>query len=687
MRVYEIARELELENKLAIKYLNELGVDVKSHANAISEEDADRLREKVSPKSGDQVQEVESAAPTPVVATEEIPAKTVTGEVAPPPPAATPVPAVADEPAEAPASAAPVVTISDGITVGDLAGVLGVTGPVLVRELMAKGVMAGLNQSLDTSVAIEIAAAHGMVAEIATQEEELLGDVVQGSAEDRVPRAPIVTIMGHVDHGKTHLLDSIRETNVLAREAGGITQHIGASEVDWEGNRLVFIDTPGHEAFTRMRARGAQATDIVVLVVAADDGIMPQTIEAIDHARAAEVPIIVAINKIDRAEANVDRVKQQLLEHNLQPEDWGGTVVCVPVSAKTKEGLGDLLEMIVLSTDLLELQANPKVPAQGIVLEAQLDRQRGPIGTLLIQDGTLHVGDSLIAGAVSAKVRAMVTPSGARETASGPASAVEILGFSGVPQAGDHFQVIEAAAVARKVAELRQQRQRHESLAAGTRLTLEDLHARLAEGDRVTLPVVLKCDAQGSVETLRDALTKLSGDSVEVDVIHASVGGVRESDVLLASASGGVIVGFNVRPERGVADVAVREKIELRLYTIIYQLMDDIKKAMVGKLAPTFEESALGAAEVRNSFRIPKAGTIAGCYVTDGKVTRNAKVRLVRDSRVVYEGRVGSLRRFKDDVRDVAQGYECGIGLENFNDVKIGDVIEAFEIKEIAGTL
>ncbi|MFW6198758.1 MAG: translation initiation factor IF-2, partial [Acidobacteriota bacterium] len=497
----------------------------------------------------------------------------------------------------------------------------------------------------------------------------------------------VVTIMGHVDHGKTQLLDSIRETRVAAREAGGITQHIGASQIEWQDNRIVFIDTPGHEAFTRMRARGAQVTDLVVLVVAADDGVMPQTVEAIDHAQAAGVPIIVAINKIDLPQAKPDRVMQQLSERGLVPEDWGGDTICVQVSAKEKQNLDDLLEMIVLSAELLELTANPEISARGVVLEGQLDRQRGAVATVLVQEGTLRVGDSLIAGAESAKVRAMTDDRGNQVEAAGPATPVEVLGFSGVPQAGDTFRLVEEKAMARKVAEMRQDRRREEQLTTRTRLTLEDLHERLREGEKVTVPVILKCDARGSVETLRDALEKLSTDDVEVEIIRAGIGGVSENDVLLAAASDALIVGFNVRPERGVADAAKQEDVELRLYTVIYQLIDDVKQAMVGKLEPEYEERSVGIAEVRETFQVPRAGTVAGCYITDGKFTRKSRVRLVRDSKVVYEGRVASLRRFKDDVSEVQQGYECGIGLENYNDVKIGDRLEAYELEEIAREL
>ena len=436
-----------------------------------------------------------------------------------------------------------------------------------------------------------------------------------------------------------------------------------------------------------MRLRGAQVTDIVVLVVAADDGVMPQTVEAIDHARAAGVPIIVAINKIDRPNANVDRVKQQLGEKNLAPESWGGDTVVVEVSAKMKQNLDELLEMLSLTAEMQELTASPRVPARGTVLEAQLDRQRGPVATLIVQEGTLRVGDNLVAGMESGKVRAMIDDRGSQLKESGPSMAIEVLGLRGVPEAGENFQVVEAATLARKVSEIRQERQRQESLAAGSRLTLDDLHAQLRSADRVDMPVLIKADAQGSVEVLKDSLLKLSGDKVKVEVIHAAPGGVTESDVLLASASNAIVVGFNVRPERGVADIAVREGVDLRLYTIIYQLIDEFKQAMLGKLKPEYRETALGVAEVRDTFRIPKVGSIAGCYITEGKMGRDAGVRLVRDSVIIFEGKVGSLRRFKEDVPEVQQGFECGISIANFNDVKIGDIIEAFKLEELEAVL
>ncbi len=707
MRVHEIAKELDIASKVAIERLNDLGVAVKSHANAISDADAGRLRELLAgqadtadakPKSKAQAKAKPKATAEPKAKPEpsaDIEAKPEPADTVPEVEAKADVvvePESGVDVTEAEGTAAQTldsepVEVEEGVTVRELAEAAGISPTNIITELMAKGIMANLTQSLDAEAAIAIAAEHGVRLKVVTADERLLGEPDAGDEADLAPRAPVVTVMGHVDHGKTQLLDSIRETNVVAREAGGITQHIGASEVDWKGNRIVLIDTPGHQAFTRMRARGAQITDIVVLVVAADDGIMPQTVEAIEHARAADVPILVAINKIDLPQADVDRVKRQLSEHQLTPEDWGGDTVCVSVSAKTKENLDELLEMIILSSELLELRANPKISARGTVIEAQLDRQRGALATLLVQEGTLRVGDSLVAGTESAKVRAMIDARGQQTKDAPPATAVEVLGFSGVPGAGDSFQVVEEASVARKVAELRQFKARAVNLAAGSRLTLEDLHARILEGEQVKLRVVLRADTKGSVQTLSDALTQLSGDSVQVEIMLAAVGGVTETDVLLASASDAIIVGFNVRPERGVADAATRERVDLRLHTVIYRLIDEVRAAMVGKLDPTFEERTMGSAEVRDTFRVPRAGVVAGCYVTDGKFSRGARARLVRDSRIIYDGKVSSLRRFKEDVREVQQGFECGIALENFNDVKIGDVLEAYDLKEIAPSL
>ena len=625
----------------------------------------------------------EVTAPVAEVAAEATPAEEPKEPAVPEP---TPAPEPEPAPAEAKPPAEPFV-IKDGMTVKDLAEKMGVKPAEVMRELMMRGTMANINQSLSGELAVAMAEVFGAEARFMEADEVLLADIEKSRPEDLAPRSPVVTIMGHVDHGKTLLLDSIRETNVVDREAGGITQHIGASSVVHNGQKIVFIDTPGHEAFTRMRARGAQITDIVVLVVAADDGVMPQTVEAIDHARAAGVPIIVAINKIDRPDANVDRVKQHLAERNLASEDWGGNTVTVEVSAKLKQNLDSLLEMIGLTAELLELEASPVAPASGTVLEARLDRQRGAVATLLVREGTLRVGDSLIIGIESGKVRAMFDEQGENVKEAGPGTAVEVLGLAGVPEAGDSFQEVEAAGVARKVSEIRQDRQRQANMTAGTRLTLEDLHEQLRAGKVKDMPVVVKADVRGSVEVLRDALQKLSTEKVKIDILRAGVGGITESDVLLASASNAIIVGFNVRPERGVANAAEREGIEIRLYTIIYQLLDELKLAMLGQLEPEFKETGLGSAEIRDTFRIPRVGVVAGCYMTDGKITRDAKVRLLRDSRVIFEGRVGSLRRFKEDVAEVQQGYECGIGIANFNDVKVGDVIEAFQVEEIAATL
>ena len=713
MRVHELAKKLGIQSKEVLVALNDLGVELKSVHSAVGEEDAVRVETslssgKVAKKTPEKVAKKTTKAKKKLVSkkkgSEKAPKTTAVADTISAPPDEELKPAVSEpeedgpEPSvdvpelapEPPAPMSPVegtVTIQDGITVKGLAENLEMSPSDVMRELMSRGVMVNINQSLEPDVALSVAEHFGARARLLHADEVLLGDAPSVTTEDLEGRPPIVTIMGHVDHGKTLLLDAIRSTNVADREAGGITQHIGASIVEHAGSRITFIDTPGHEAFTRMRLRGAQVTDIVVLVVAADDGVMPQTVEAIDHARAAGVPIIVAINKIDRPNANVDRVKQQLGEKNLAPESWGGDTVVVEVSAKMKQNLDELLEMLSLTAEMQELTASPRVPARGTVLEAQLDRQRGPVATLIVQEGTLRVGDNLVAGMESGKVRAMIDDRGSQLKESGPSMAIEVLGLGGVPEAGENFQVVEAATLARKVSEIRQERQRQESLAAGSRLTLDDLHAQLRSADRVDMPVLIKADAQGSVEVLKDSLLKLSGDKVKVEVIHAAPGGVTESDVLLASASNAIVVGFNVRPERGVADIAVREGVDLRLYTVIYQLIDEFKQAMLGKLKPEYRETALGAAEVRDTFRIPKVGSIAGCYITEGKMGRDAGVRLVRDSVIIFEGKVGSLRRFKEDVPEVQQGFECGISIANFNDVKIGDIIEAFKLEELEAVL
>ena len=554
-----------------------------------------------------------------------------------------------------------------------------------MKTLLDRGVFASINQALDVPTATNLAEAFNGIVQVVTFEEQVVQEekIKEERTGNEVARAPVVTVMGHVDHGKTSLLDVIREADVAGGEAGGITQHIGAYEAHVQGKRIVFIDTPGHEAFTRMRARGAKVTDIVVLVVGADDGIMPQTEEAISHARAAGVPIVVAINKIDKPDAQPERVKRQLSDKGLMPEEWGGDTVMVEVSAKMKTNIPKLLEMILLVGDLRELKADPDVPASGTVLESRVYKGRGPVATMLVQNGTLHVGDVFIVGAVYGKVRAMFDDRGAAIKQAGPSTPVEVLGLQSVPEAGDQFQVADEAK-ARHIVEYRQGKQREASLAksASGRLTLDQLHEQLKVGEVKELPVVVKADVQGSVEVLNEMLPKLSTDQVKLKVIHASVGAVNESDVLLASTSGAVIVAFNVRPERKASDLAQREGVDIRPYSIIYELQDELKKAMSGLLAPVIKETYLGRAEVRNTFKVKGVGTIAGCSVQDGIMKRDAEVRVQRDNVVIYTGRITSLKRFKEDANEVRQGFECGVGVSNFNDVKVGDILECFKMEK-----
>jgi translation initiation factor IF-2 len=583
------------------------------------------------------------------------------------------------------------ITLAEGMTVKDLADKLDVRVKDVLAKLLMKRMMMTINSTLDIETAKDIAREFGAQIEMRSFEEELVsaeGD--ESKPEDVKVRGPVVTVMGHVDHGKTSLLDAIRETRVAEREAGGITQHIGAYHVQVpDGRKVVFLDTPGHEAFTLMRARGAKVTDVVVLVVAADDGVMPQTREAIDHARAANVPIVVAINKIDKPGANPENVKRELAELNLVPEDWGGETVMVPVSAKKKQNLDMLLEMILLSTDILELKANPKRSASGAVLEAKLDRGRGPVATVLVQDGTLHVGDNFIAGPVAGKVRALIDDRGRQVKSAGPATPVEVLGLTSLPQPGDSFQVVADASKARQIAMFREAREKERALGAkGGRLTLESLKEQIAEGGVKELPLVVKADVQGSAEVLADTLTKLSDEKVKIRIIRSGVGAINESDVLLASASNAIIIGFNVRPDRNAQDTAEREQVDIRMHSVIYNVTEEMQKAMAGMLEPTFKEVRLGSAEVREVFKVPKIGAIAGCMVTDGRITRagETQARLLRDNVVVHEGKISSLRRFKDDVSEVKAGFECGIGLANYNDLKVGDVIEVFTMERVAVT-
>jgi translation initiation factor IF-2 len=576
------------------------------------------------------------------------------------------------------------ITITEGITVRELAEKLDVRAKDVLKDLLDRGVFASINQALDIPTATSLAEAFSGIVSVVSFEEEVVQEVAkEEKKEDLSPRPPVVTVMGHVDHGKTSLLDAIRQTDVAGAEAGGITQHIGASVVSVDGRRIVFIDTPGHEAFTRMRARGAKVTDLVVLVVAADDGLMPQTLEAIDHARAAGVPIIVAINKIDKPEAQPERVKRQLADRGLMPEEWGGDTVVVEVSAREKKNLDKLQEMILLVADLRELRANPSAPASGTVLESRVDRGRGPVATVLVQNGTLHTGDIFIVGAVYGKVRALFDDHGHAVKKADPSTPVEVLGLQGIPEAGDQFQVADEAK-ARHIVDYRQTKLREASLArsAGTRITLDQLHEQLKTGEAKELPIIIKADVQGSVEVLSELLPKLSTDQVKLKIIHASVGAVTETDVLLASASGAIIFAFNVRPDRKASDLAQRESVEIRMHSIIYEVTDEIKRAMTGLLEPVYKETHLGRAEVRNTFRIKGVGMIAGCYVLDGIIKRDAEVRVVREGVVVYTGRVSSLRRFKEDANEVRSGFECGVGVSNFNDIKVGDVLECFSMQK-----
>jgi translation initiation factor IF-2 len=588
------------------------------------------------------------------------------------------------------------ITITEGISVKDLAEKLEIRAKDLIARLLAKGVFATINQNLDTELASEMARFFGAETNVISFEEQAAKEAAETTSTEEgsvgaVTRPPVVTIMGHVDHGKTTLLDSIRSTSVAEGEAGGITQHIGAYKVSIQdksspayGRQIVFLDTPGHEAFTRMRSRGAKATDIVVLVVAADDGVMPQTLEAIDHAHAAEVPIIVAVNKIDKPGALPDRVKKQLADRGLMPEDWGGKTVFVDVSAKQKTNLNLLLEMICLVADLQELKANPDRPATGVVLEAKLDRGRGPVATVLAQNGTLHTGDNFVVGNVYGKVRAMFDDRGQQLTAAPPSTPVEILGMEGLPQSGDQFVVVADRDKARGISDYREQKAREATLAKTSRVSLEGLAEQVKSAGTKELNIILKGDVHGSIEVLGDLLGKMSNDKVRLKVLRSGVGAITESDVLLASASNAIIIGFNVRPERKAQELAEQEEVDIRLHSIIYELQDEIKRAMSGLLEPTIKETYQGRAQVLETFRIPKVGTVAGCRVTDGLIKRDSEVRLLRDNIVVFKGKVSSLRRFKDDASQVTNGMECGISIANYGDIKANDVIEAFVTERVA---
>ena len=579
------------------------------------------------------------------------------------------------------------VVLEDSITVQDLAGQLGKKATDVIMKLMTMGVMATINQELDVDTATIIAEEFGATVEVKVSKEEELFTDIEDAPEDLQHRPPVVTIMGHVDHGKTSLLDMIRSTHVTSTEAGGITQHIGAYQVETHGQKITFLDTPGHEAFTAMRARGAQITDIAILVVAADDGVMPQTIEAIDHAKAAKVPIIVAVNKIDKPEADPERIKQELTNYGLVPEEWGGDTIMVPVSAKKGVGIDDLLDMILLVAEMAELKANPNRNAKGKVIESKLDKGRGPVATLLVQAGTLHVGDFLIVGTTQGRIRAMFDYKGRSLKTAGPSMPVEILGLNEVPEAGDDYIAVDNEKLAKQVADKRQKEKHQQEIARNTKVSLEDLFAQIKEGEIKELNIVLKADVQGSIEAIRQSLEKLGNDEVRVNIIRTAVGGIREADVMLAAASNALIIGFNVRPDANARKLAEKEEIQINTYRVIYEAIEDVKAALSGMLDPDIKEVELGQAEIRSIFKVPKVGAVAGCYITEGKFTRAARVRVVRDGVVIHEGNLASLKRFKDDVKEVASGFECGLSIERFNDIKEGDILEAYTFEEVKRAL
>lgn len=671
IRVYELAKELNISSKELIELLmNEFSVDVKNHMSVIEDEDAELIKELLGETAKDSEKTI-------VDEYEEILSEEVNNQ------AKKKKKKKNDDASDAIGEGGSgVVEIGETITVKELAEKIGKPTADVIKTLIFTGVMAGINQEIDFATAEKVCEKYECLVVKKEEKEEL--EVVEDEEvieENLVKRPPIVTVMGHVDHGKTSLLDSIRKANVTAQEAGGITQHIGAYTVNLNGEKLTFLDTPGHEAFTAMRARGAQVTDVVILVVAADDGIMPQTKEAISHCKAAEVPMIVAINKIDRPGANIDRVKQELTEYELVAEDWGGDTICVPVSAKTGENIEQLLEMVLLTAEMAELKADPKRKAKGTVIEAKLDKGRGAVATLLIQNGTLHIGDSILVGSTYGRIRAMFDDKGKSIKNAGPSIPVEILGLSEVPSAGDRFAVVKDEKTARNMAEIRKQKLKDESFHSANRVSLEDLYSQIQEGTVKELGIIVKADVQGSVQAIKQSLEKLSTDDVKVRVIHGGVGAITETDVTLATASNALLIGFNVRPDSNASSIADKEGVDIKTYRIIYDAIEDVKSAMIGMLDPEYKEVINGKAEVRMVYKISSVGTIAGCYVLDGKIIRNSEVRVIRDGIVIFESTLASLKRFKDDAKEVNAGYECGLSVERFNDLKEGDIIESFTMQ------
>ncbi|WP_426349339.1 translation initiation factor IF-2 [Alloiococcus sp. CFN-8] len=683
IRVYELAKELGISSKdLITMLMDEFSIEVKNHMSVIEDEDAELIKELLSDKEPS-TDSAEEGNKTIVDEYEEILAEELnnafkknrkrnknenrnenSGNME-----------------EEPVS---ILEIGETITVKELSEKLKKPTTEVIKTLIFSGVMAAINQEIDFATAEKVAEKF----EIPIKKKEDDGSKLEEDSElysddDSERRPPIVTVMGHVDHGKTSLLDAIKKSKVTETEAGGITQHIGAYTVTINDEKITFLDTPGHEAFTSMRARGAQVTDVVILVVAADDGIMPQTKEAINHCKAANVPMVVAINKIDRPGANPDKVKQELTEFGMVAEDWGGDTICVPVSAKTHEGIDSLLEMVLLSAEILELKANSKRNARGTVIEAKLDKGRGPVATLLVQNGTLSVGDSILVGSTYGRIRAMFDDKGKKIKSAGPSIPVEILGLSEVPSAGDRFHVVKDEKTARDMAETRKDKMKDEHMQSGNRVSLEDLYNQIKEGKVKELALIVKADVQGSVEAIKQSLEKLSTDDVKVRVIHGAAGAITETDVTLATASNAIIVGFNVRPDANAVNIAEKENVDIKTYRIIYDAIEDVKSAMIGMLEPDLKEVVLGRAEIRRTYKISSLGTIAGCYVLDGKITRNSDIRVIREGIVIFESKLASLKRFKDDVKEAAAGYECGLSIEKFNDIKDGDIIEAYTMEEI----
>ncbi len=712
-RIHEIAKKLGIPSKKLVEEVQKLGVDVKSYQSTIDEDTTEKILKMFAPaeptapteateeeakgKGTKKTKEIKKSKDQDIavgVSQKDISKKSEEATTRQHPSAKEPKepkePKEIKEIKEIKESIEPIepeppqkIQLTEAVTVKELAEKMEIKPNELIKKLIQMGVMVSINQLVDINVAMSVAKGFGFDVNMVSLEGEENLELGEEDSSQLVSRPPIATVMGHVDHGKTKLLDAIRKTNVVAGESGGITQHIGAYKVKLKGGDVVFLDTPGHEAFTAMRARGAQVTDTVILVVAADDGVMPQTIEAINHARAAEVPILVAINKVDKPDADIEKVKRDLAKLDLVPEDWGGKTIVVEVSAKMEKGIDTLLEMMLLEAEMLELKANPNRSAKGTIIEAKLHKGKGPVATVLIQNGTLRVGDPFVTGLHYGKVRALINDHGKKIKEAPPSTPVEILGISGVPQVGDSFTVVSDERKARLISSIRSTKQREEGLRKTIKVTLEDFYELIKKGEVKELKIVLKADVQGSVQAICNSLERLSTPEVQVKVIHSSVGAIIETDVMLASSSKGIILGFNVRPAPKAAALAEKEGLDIRNYTIIYDLINDVRAAMEGMLEPTYKEIVLGRAEVRQVFTVPKIGAICGSYVLEGKILKGSKLRLLRDNTVIYEGKISSLRRFKEDAREVLTGYECGIGLENFNDIKPNDIIEDYELQEV----